>query len=109
MTISITSIPFSTPPARAKNRSTRRSRGARRDAGARGDAGARDLAARDLVARDVLTLDARVDASGERFAPGAFAGPLAPPPGATRAQTGAALDAEWRATDALTFAASSRL
>ncbi len=55
-----------------------------------------------------LTLDARADASGERFAPGVWQGAPAPP-GATRGAVGLASDLEWRATEAVTATASGRL
>ncbi len=55
-----------------------------------------------------VTLDARVDATGERFSPGEWRGAPAPP-GATRASVGLASDVEWRATEALTATASGRL
>jgi hypothetical protein len=54
------------------------------------------------------TLEVRVDGSGERFAPGVVEG-AAPPPGATRGSAGAAVDADWRAIDPLTLAASGRV
>ena len=55
-----------------------------------------------------VTLDARVDASGERFSPGTWLG--APtPPGATRANAGLASDLEWRATESFTATASGRV
>jgi vitamin B12 transporter len=57
---------------------------------------------------DGLRLDARLDGSGERFAPGAW-GDATPPPGATRASVGLASDLEWDATRALTATASARL
>jgi iron complex outermembrane receptor protein len=53
-------------------------------------------------------LELRVDGSGERFAPGVVEGAPSPP-GATRGSAGAALDADWRAVDALTLAASGRV
>ena len=53
-------------------------------------------------------LEVRVDGSGERFAPGMVEG-AAPPPGATRGSAGAALDADWRAFDPVTLAASGRV
>jgi hypothetical protein len=55
-----------------------------------------------------VTLDARLDASDERFAPGAWTGAAAPP-GASRASAGVAADLEWRATPAFTAGASGRL
>ena len=57
---------------------------------------------------ETATLDLHVDGSGERFAPGVTEG-AAPPPPASRNAAGAALDAEWRAIDTLTLAASGRL
>jgi hypothetical protein len=54
------------------------------------------------------TIDARLDGSGESYAPGTWAGG-AVPPGATRSSAGLGLDAAWRASDALTLAASGRL
>lgn len=53
------------------------------------------------------TLEARVDASGERFAPGAWTGAVAPP-GARRTNTGIALDLNLRAAEHTTIAASAR-
>ena len=54
------------------------------------------------------TLDAQLDASGERYAPGLYvSGPS--PPGATRASAGGAMDAEWRAAERLVLAGSGRL
>lgn len=53
-------------------------------------------------------VELRVDGSGEHYEPGVTAG--APtPPGATRLSAGAALDAEWRAAEAVALAASGRL
>jgi hypothetical protein len=64
---------------------------------------------RGRVAPDA-TIDAQVDASGERYAPGLYAGNGATsPPGATRASAGGAIDAGWRAADRLVLAASGRL
>jgi len=58
----------------------------------------------------VATLDAQVDASGERYAPGLYEGNgVASPPGATRASAGAGLDAEWRVAERLLVAGSGRL
>jgi vitamin B12 transporter len=54
------------------------------------------------------TVELRVDGSGEHFEPGLTAG-VAPPPTATRASVGAALDAEWRVIEPLALAASGRL
>ncbi|HEX3343443.1 MAG TPA: TonB-dependent receptor, partial [Polyangiaceae bacterium] len=53
-------------------------------------------------------VEVRVDGSGERFAPGLVEG-AAPPPEATRGSAGAALDADWRAVEAVTLAASGRI
>jgi outer membrane receptor protein involved in Fe transport len=53
-------------------------------------------------------LEVRVDGSGERFAPGVVEGAPAPP-GATRGSAGAAVDADWRAFDPVTLAASGRV
>ena len=53
------------------------------------------------------TLDARLDASGERFAPGTWTG-AAQPPGATRATLGAGADFTLRVLDPLTLAAAAR-
>ena len=55
-----------------------------------------------------VTLDTRVDGSGERFMPGEWIGAPAPP-GATRAAVGLATDLEWRATKALTASGSGRV
>jgi hypothetical protein len=55
-----------------------------------------------------LLVDARVDGSSERFAPGTWQGPVTTPPGATRNQAGLALDAEYNLSP-LRFAASGRL
>jgi outer membrane receptor protein involved in Fe transport len=54
------------------------------------------------------TLEAHVDGSGERFAPGEYVGAPSPP-SATRASVGAAADAEWRAAQRLTVAGSARV
>jgi hypothetical protein len=54
------------------------------------------------------TVEVRADGSGERFAPGVVEG-ATPPPGATRGSAGAAVDAEWRALERLTAAASGRV
>jgi hypothetical protein len=56
---------------------------------------------------DPLSLEARADASGERFAPGSYVGGAAPA-GATRAAAGAALDVEWQATRIWAWTASGR-
>ncbi len=53
------------------------------------------------------TVDARIDASGERFAPGRWIG-AAQPPGARRTNVGAGVDVTLEATAALTLAASAR-
>ena len=53
------------------------------------------------------TLDARVDASGERFAPGTWVGGTQPG-GATRTNVGAGVDATLQPLDPLTLAASAR-
>ncbi len=53
------------------------------------------------------TLEARVDGSAERFAPGTWIG-ATQPPGARRTNGGLALDATVRATDRTTIAASGR-
>ncbi len=64
---------------------------------------------RGRVAPDA-TLDARVDASSERYDPGLFLGPLAvAPPHATRVAAGVAVDAEWRTPDGLSVAGSGRV
>ena len=56
-----------------------------------------------------LTVDARVDGSGERFAPGEVEG-AAPPPGASRGSAGAGVDVEWRPGGTqLAFASSGRV
>jgi outer membrane cobalamin receptor len=54
------------------------------------------------------TLAARVDGSGERYAPGDYEG-ATPPPNATRTSVGGAADAEWRAAERLTLAGSARV
>jgi hypothetical protein len=66
--------------------------------------------------REDVLVDARVDGSSERFAPGTWQGPVQTPPGATRNQAGLALDAEYnllpsgsRSAPGLRFAASGRL
>ena len=59
-------------------------------------------------ATDTLSIDARIDASAERFLPGVTVG-AAQAPGAARSSVGGGVDAEWRATDAWTFGASGRL
>lgn len=56
---------------------------------------------------DALTIEARLDGSVERFAPGAWVG-AASPPGARRSSAGAAFDGKLRATRATTLAASAR-
>ncbi len=53
------------------------------------------------------TVDARLDASGERFAPGRWIG-AAQPPGARRTNVGAGVDVTVQATHLLTLAASAR-
>jgi len=53
------------------------------------------------------TLEARVDASGERFAPGRWVG-AAQPPGARRTNTGLGIDATFRPVPRLTLAAGAR-
>ncbi len=53
------------------------------------------------------TLDARLDASGERFAPGTWVGGFQPA-GATRTNVGAGVDATLQPIDPLTLAASAR-
>ena len=55
-----------------------------------------------------VRVEATVDGSGERFAPGAVEG-APPPPGATRGSAGAGLDAEWRTASILALAASGRI
>ncbi|HEY1694486.1 MAG TPA: TonB-dependent receptor [Polyangiaceae bacterium] len=55
-----------------------------------------------------VRLEATVDGSGERFAPGLVEG-APPPPGATRASAGAGIDADWRATHEAMLAASGRV
>jgi hypothetical protein len=57
---------------------------------------------------DDVRVDARVDGSGERFAPGAFAGTTLPV-GATRASVGGATDVEWRVIDDLALAGAARV
>ena len=54
-----------------------------------------------------VTLEARTDGSGERFAPGTWEG-ASPPPRATRVNAGVAADLEWRVTPAWTWSASGR-
>lgn len=56
---------------------------------------------------DTISIEARVDGSGERFAPGTVIGSFAPP-GARRTNVGAAFDGTWRVAEATTLAASSR-
>ena len=58
--------------------------------------------------REALRVEARVDGSGERFAPGAFSG-AAPPAGATRASAGGGVDVEWRARDEWALAGAARI
>lgn len=53
------------------------------------------------------TIEARIDGSGERFAPGTWIGRVAPP-GARRSSTGLALDASLRPAERTTLAASAR-
>ncbi|MGH7269131.1 MAG: TonB-dependent receptor, partial [Polyangiaceae bacterium] len=67
-----------------------------------GSAGWRGRAARSM------TIDARLDASSERFAPGTYVGSTSPP-GARRASMGAALDTEWRPAARVTLSGSGRL
>jgi hypothetical protein len=54
------------------------------------------------------TLDARVDGSTERFAPGVYDGATIPPE-ATRAAAGVALDADWRPIGVVALAGSWRV
>ena len=56
---------------------------------------------------DATTLDARIDASAERFAPGTWVG-TTQPPGARRTNAGIAVDATVHAAPPLTLAASAR-
>jgi hypothetical protein len=56
---------------------------------------------------EATTIEARVDASAERFAPGTWIG-ARQPPGARRTNAGIALDATLRAAPPLTLAASAR-
>lgn len=56
---------------------------------------------------ETSTLEARIDGSGERFAPGAWVG-AAQPPAARRTNTGLAVDASLRAAERTTIAASAR-
>lgn len=56
---------------------------------------------------EATTIEARVDGSGERFAPGTWLGGAAPP-GARRTNIGAAFDGTWKASTATTLAASTR-
>lgn len=56
---------------------------------------------------DRATVEVRADGSGERFAPGTWAGATAPP-GARRTNMGAAFDGELRATPTLTANLSGR-
>jgi len=54
------------------------------------------------------TIDARIDASGERFEPGVVeGGPL--PPGATRGSAGVGVDAGWRPLERLALGATGRV
>jgi outer membrane receptor protein involved in Fe transport len=55
-----------------------------------------------------VIVELRVDGSGEHYEPGVTVG-AAPPPAATRAVVGAALDAEWRVSAPVSLAASGRL
>ena len=57
---------------------------------------------------DQLQLAVDLDARGERFEPGAYAGPT-PPTGALRVAGGASTDLEWRPTRAIALAASGRI
>jgi hypothetical protein len=59
-----------------------------------------------LLSRTVVEL--RADGSEERYEPGVTLGAL-PPPTATRASAGAALDADWRVSERVSLAASGRL
>ena len=59
-------------------------------------------------ASDSWKIEARVDGSGERFAPGAYSG-ATQPAGATRAATGAGIDVEWRAHDQLALSGAARI
>jgi len=54
-----------------------------------------------------VTVEARIDGSAERFAPGTWEGAVAPP-SARRSNLGAALDGRVRITDVLVVAASGR-
>ena len=54
-----------------------------------------------------LTLEARIDGSAERFAPGTWVS-ASQPTGARRSNVGAALDAAWSVSRVTTLAASSR-
>ena len=56
---------------------------------------------------ETTALDVRLDASGERFAPGRWIG-AAQPPGARRTNVGAGVDATLHVLDPLTLAASAR-
>ena len=56
---------------------------------------------------EATTLDARLDANGERFAPGRWVG-AAQPVGARRTNVGAGVDATLHALEPLTLAASAR-
>jgi vitamin B12 transporter len=62
---------------------------------------------RGRIARNA-TIEAHVDGSGEHFEPGTTEG-AATPPQATRASTGAGVDAEWHVVDHLVLAASGRI
>ena len=55
-----------------------------------------------------LHLEARADASGERFAPGFYAGAFQPA-GATRVAAGTGADLTWEAARALTFTGTGRV
>ncbi len=56
-----------------------------------------------------LTVDARVDGSFERFAPGSDRSDLGPVPGATRSSVGGGLDLAWRPVARWTLSGSARL
>jgi len=56
---------------------------------------------------ETTSVEARVDGSGERFAPGTWLGSFAPP-AARRTNVGAAFDGTWQATPTTTLAASTR-
>lgn len=63
---------------------------------------------RGVVARR-LSLDARVDGSFERFAPGQDVSPLGSQPGATRASAGAGVDLDWRPLSSWGLSATGRV